>query len=154
MADEVRTVLKNFNRDLLREELTASALPYESLHLAGFIRLNQAVGTPAPADVVITRKRETDGSYTEDLAAPGEIRFVFTTALTGAEGTALDALLTAHDSTDRTQEQNRQIQDNDDVDTLVAQYANYDSFTDAQFKQYVKLLARVAIRAARSETPI
>jgi hypothetical protein len=146
MASDTRTVAKDFNRDLLLEQLAASALPFVSAFLAGFERLNRFVGTPSAAPRLITK----DGvAGTSDFAQPGEIRFEFSTALTTAEGTALDSLLTAHVSTNRTADQSRQAQDETDLDALVANFPNYDSFTNAQFRSFVKLLARVVIRDRR-----
>ena len=146
MADETRTVLKDFNRDLLRRDLTNSALPFESLDLAGFVRKNRFEGTPAPGPRVIVDDKVAN---TQDIAQPGEIRFVFTTALTGPQGTALDAELTSHVSADRLTRQSRLDQDVSDLQTLENQWPNFDSFTDAQFKQFVKRLARFVIRRAR-----
>lgn len=146
MASDTRTVAKDFNRDLLIDELVASALPFISAFLAGFDRLNQFVGTPSAAPKLISK----DGvAGTSDFADPGEIRFEFTTALTVAEGTALDNLLTAHVSTDRTSEQNRDDQDQSDLDTLVANFPNWDTFTSTQRNSFLKLLSRVVIREAR-----
>lgn len=146
MASETRTVAKNFNRDLLTEELSASALPFVSAFLAGFDRLNQFVGTPSAAPKLIAK----DGvAGTSDFAQPGEIRFEFLTALTVPQGAILDALLNSHDSTNQTDEQTRGNQDQSDMDTLVANFPNFDSFTNAQFRSFVKLLARVVIREAR-----
>jgi len=99
MADEVRTVLKDFNKRLLTRALTQSALPFETLDLAGFVRKNRFEDTPAPGPRVIVDDKVAN---TQDTAQPGEIRFVFTTALTTAEDTALDTELTNHTSTDRT----------------------------------------------------
>lgn len=146
MADETRTVLKDFNRDLLRRDLTNSALPFESLDLAGFVRKNQFEGTPAPGPRVIVDDKVAN---TQDIAQPGEIRFVFTTALTVGEAASLDTALTNHTSTDRLNSQTRTEQDLTDLDTLENQYPNFDSFTDAQFRQFVKRLARFTIRSAR-----
>jgi hypothetical protein len=146
MADETRTIQKDFNRDLLRRDLTNSALPFESLDLAGFVRKNRFEGTPAPGPRVLTDDKVAN---TQDIAQPGEIRFVFTTALTGAEGAALDTGLANHVSTDRLGRQARIDQDLADLNSLETNWPNFDSFTDAQFKAFVKRLARFTIRRAR-----
>ena len=149
MVDETRTVQKDFNRDLLREQLTGSALPFESLHLAGFVRLGRFRGTPAPGPRVIS----SDGvAGTQDIAQPGEIRFVFRTALTAGEGAVLDSLLANHVSTNRTARQSRLQQDEDDFDQLESLFPNYDSFNNGQFRSFVKLLARVVIRERRNSS--
>ncbi len=148
MASDIRIVLKNFNRDLLIEELAASALPFITANLYGFERLNRFVGAPASAPRLISG--DGNNPANNDFAQPGEIRFEFTTALTIPEGTALDNLLTAHDSTQRTNEQQRQNQDQTDVDTLIANFPNFDRFSNAQFRAFVKLLARVVLRDRRT----
>jgi hypothetical protein len=109
-------------------------------------RIIRFEGTPAPGPRVLTDDKVAN---TQDIAQPGEIRFVFTTALTGAEGTALDTALTNHDSTDRLNRQARIDTDLTDLDTLESQWPSFDSFTDAQFKAFVKRLARFTIRRAR-----
>lgn len=146
MADETRTVLKDFNADLLIEQLVASALPFESKHFAGFVRLGQFRATPAPGPRVIVDNKVAN---TQDIAQPGEIRFVFTTALTVGEAAALDTLLAAHVSTNRTAEQDRLNQDKADLDQLESLFPGFDSFNNGQFRNFVKLLSRVVIREAR-----
>ncbi len=150
MADETRTVLKDFNRDLLIEELLASIVPFETLDMAGFVRQGQFIATPAPGPRVIAEDRVAN---TQDIAQPGEIRFVVTSVLSGVEAAALDAALSSHVSTVRTAEQSREEQDNTDLNTLEIQFPNFDSFDNTQFRNYTKLLARVVIRQAR-QSPI
>lgn len=146
MADEVRTVLKNFNRDLLTEELAASVLPFESLFLAGFEKLNPFVGTPTAAPRLISR----DGvSGVEDFADPGEIRFVFTSALTVPQGAILDGLLNSHDATQHTTDQDNQQQDETDLTILEAAWPNWTTFTPTQKDDFLRRLSRVVLREAR-----
>ena len=144
MVDVVKTTVRDYNRDLIREELRASALPFTSVFFAGFANLGRFRKTPQ------ARRIRRDGvASTEDNAAAGELRFVFTRALTGAEDTALDTLLTNHNDTGRTAEQSRLEQDDADFTTLENQFSNFDSFDNTQFRNYVKLLARVVIRDKR-----
>ncbi len=150
MTSDTRIVLKNFNRDLLIEEISASALPFVLLELSGFERINRFVGTPTTEPRQVSRIRQPDGTYDVDLAEPGEIRFQFTTALTTVEGTSLDGFLTAHDARQRTAEQQRINQDDADLDTLVANFPNFDSFNNQQFRSFVKVLARSYIRENRT----
>jgi hypothetical protein len=149
MADEVRTVLKNFNRDLLAEELVAS-LPFLGLQMYGFDRINEFEGAPRTEPRKISRVRQSDGSYSEDWAQPGEIRFQFSADLSAGEDTDLDSILAAHDSTQRTLEQQRVEQDASDWDTLVAQFPSWDSFNNTQRNNFMKLLARAVIREFRT----
>ncbi len=146
MASEVRTVLKDFNRDLLREELVASVLPFESYQLAGFVKKNPFVGEPAPGPRVISRDNVADIT---DIAQPGEIRFEFTTALTVPQGAILDALLNAHDATQHTAGQDRNRQDVLDYAALELNWPNIDTMTNAQLRTYISTLARVVIREKR-----
>ncbi len=148
MADETRTVLKDFNTRLLTRELTQSALPFDSLDLAGFVRKNRFEVTPAPGPRVIVDDKVAN---TQDIAQPGEIRFVFATALTPAENTALDNELTNHTSTDRTQRQTRQQRDTTQLDELEADWPNWDTFTGPQRTAFLKKLSRFVIRSARQD---
>lgn len=146
MADDVRTTLKDYNRDLLIEELVTAPLPFESVHLAGFVRLGKFRGTPAPGPRIIFEDKVNNIT---DTAQPGELRFVFTTALTVGEAAALDTLLANHVSTDHTASQDRLNQDQTDLDALEANFPNWDTFTNAQRDTFLKLLSRVVIREAR-----
>ena len=146
MADEVRTTLKDYNRDLLIEQLVAAPLSFESLDMAGFVRLGNFIATPAPGPRVITDDKVAN---TQDIAQPGEIRFVFTTALTVGEGAALDTLLTNHVSTVHTADQDRLNQDVTDLDELEAAFPNWTSFNATQKDNFLRRLSRGVIRAAR-----
>jgi len=150
MATEKKTALKNFNRDLLTEELSASPLPFLKAHPYGFDRINRYEGAPRTEDRIVSRVRQPDGSYVEDRAAPGEIRFEFSSALRAAQDTQLDNLIAAHDSTQRTAEQNREGRDEADMDWLIANYPNVDTLNNAQLCRFVKRLARVVIRERRT----
>ncbi len=149
MADVIKTVLKDFNRDLLGEELQASVLPFESVFLAGFVRKgnSQFVGEPAPGPRTIS---EDKVAGTIDTADPGEIRFVFTTALTGAQDAILDALLNSHDATQHTADQDRVNQDTADYIALEVQWPNIAGMNNADLKNYISKLARVVIRDNRN----
>lgn len=146
MADEVRTTLKDYNRDLLIEQLVAAPLPFEKIDMAGFVRLGDFRATPAPGPRVITDDKVAN---TQDIAQPGEIRFIFTTALTVGEGAALDTLLTNHVSTVHTADQDRLNQDVTDLDELEAAFPNWSSFNATQKDNFLRRLSRVVIREAR-----
>ena len=146
MADETRTVLKDFNNRLLTRELNTSALPFEKLDLAGFVPKERFEVTPAPGPRVIVDDKVAN---IQDIAQPGEIRFVFTTALTPAEDTLLDTELTNHTSTDRTQRQTRQQRDTTQLDELEAEWPDWDTFTNGQRTAFLKKLSRLVIRLAK-----
>ena len=67
MSEEIRTVRKNFNRDLLKEEVEASTLSAISVSLYGFDRLNVFVLVPSNEPRRIARSLNDDGTYTEYL---------------------------------------------------------------------------------------
>lgn len=148
MANDIRTVLKDFNRDLLTEELVASALPFESVFLAGFQRKGNSpfVGEPTPGPKLISNDKVNN---IQDFADPGEIRFVFTTALTAPEATGLDTLLTNHDATQTTAEQDRSIQDETDLTILEAAWPNWATFTPTEKDEFLRRFARSYLRDQR-----
>ncbi len=152
MTSEIRIVLKNFNRDLLIEELSASALPFILANLYGFERINRFVGAPRTEARAIV----TDHGVVTDQAEPGEIRFEFATDLTTAEDAALDALLASHNSTQRTAEQNRETKDESDVDFAITQWqplkdtrSGITSMTGAQLRDHILLLTEHQLRLER-----
>jgi len=146
MVDETRTVVKDFNRDLLVEELLASIVPFQSLDMAGFHRRGNFVAEPNAGPVVVFHDKVNNIT---DTAQPGEIRFVVTSVLSGLEAAALDAALSSHLHTNRTADQARLEQDQTDLDTLETNYPNWDSFTAANKDAFLKTLSRVVIREAR-----
>jgi len=150
MAFEIRIVLKRFNSRLLAEEMKASILPIISGQVVGFDEIDRFEAAPATAPKLVTRRRKSDGTYNEDFAEPGELRFEFSVELTAAFDLVLDNLLLAHDSTLRTADQQRQEQDETDLDTLVANFPNWDSFNNTQRNSFLKLLSRVVLRRARN----
>ncbi len=150
MALETRIFLKNFNGDLLKEQLAGSVLPFAGVvNFYGFERISLFVGAPR-TEIYRISYREIDGVVTEDFAAPGELRMEFSFVLTAAEDTGLDTLLTAHDATQRTAEQTRRLQDETDLDTLILQHPNVDGMNNVQLRNYVQLLARVTLRELRN----
>ena len=144
MIAEIRTLQKNFNRDLLREEL--SGLQLETLQLAGFKRKGRFEGQPSTAPRRVSRVRQPDGTYIEDFAQPGELRFIFTVA----PGAALDLILAAHDATQRTTEQTRIDQDETDLDVLLADYPDILAMNPVQLREYVHVFVRGFLRDQRN----
>ncbi len=109
MITEKFIELKNFNRDLLGEELAALVLaePISDPHLAGFVKLTARTVEPAPSLVAIV----TNKGIVTDSAEPGEIRINVETALAGADLTTLAAAFAVHDSTQLSTEQQRADKD-------------------------------------------
>ncbi len=152
MADDIRTVLKDFNKPLLNEELVASALPFETVFLAGFKRqgADPDILTPTPAPKLISDDRVNN---IQDFADPGEIRFTFSTALTVAEGVILDDLLAAHNSAGTTSDQDREEQDEIDLDRLITDLPNVTSMANPEFEEHIERLTRVVVREFKSPPP-
>ncbi len=150
MADVIKTVVKDFNPSLLEEELDATIVPTRETFFAGFVRsqTDSNVATPQARTVSVDRV-----AGTQDDAAEGEIRFTFRDPLTGAEDTALDDTLAAHDATGSSADQDRTDQDEADLDQLITDLPNVTTMSDADFKLNVQRLQRIVVRDFKTPTP-
>jgi len=150
MADVIKTVVKDFNPSLLEEELNATIVPARDTFFAGFVRstTDSNIGEPQARTVSVDRV-----AGTQDDAAEGEIRFTFRDPLTGAEDTALDDALAAHDATGTSQDQDRTAQDEADLDQLVADLDDVPTMSDTDFRLNVQRLQRIVVRDFKSPTP-
>lgn len=116
-----KTAVKNFNGDLLSEQVAALltvAVFSGQVKWAGFHRLTDRVYEPN-AGVQEIGRHSANGQTTIDTAQPGELRFTCSRDLTSQEDTDLDAILTAHNSANLTAEQTRQDQDEADLESLI-----------------------------------
>ncbi len=136
---------KNLNFPLLTEELVASIVPAYGLLLAGFSSADGVLYVPNATRQVIST-RDTPGGKVVDAADPGELRFETRNALTAAQDTALDGVLTAHNATTRTAEQTRQAQDATDAAQLVTDYGAWDGMTAEQRDATTKIMLRLVAR--------
>lgn len=150
MAEVIKTVVKDFNPALLEQELDATIVPQRDTFYAGFVRSSTDSNVATPQARTVEEDRVAG---TKDEAAEGEIRFTFRNALTGAEDTALDAALAAHDATGSSTEQDRVAQDEDDLDQLITDLPNVTTMTDTLFKEHVERLTRVTVRELKSPKP-
>ena len=109
MEIEKFSFIKNFNRDLIAEQVAVLALsqPVSSPHLAGFVSLTRRVLQPATDPVPINTNKGT----VTDSADPGEIRLNVETALSDPDRTLLSNAFTTHDSTQSSIEQQREDKD-------------------------------------------
>lgn len=103
MAIQKFIKIKDFNTQLMAEEVQAlsPAIPSFQQSFPGF---DQSGGQATPiADA--TRVISRNGSTILDTADRGEVRYETRDPLTGAEVTAIDGALDAHDATGRSTEQ-------------------------------------------------
>ena len=124
MATYVTFHIKSFNDSRIIEELNALSLTFATITWAGFLRPVGRVRAPTTGPTEVGRKVE-NGVTTIDTADPGELRFVTSVALTGAQQTALDAALVSHDSTQLSAEQVREDQDEVDWAVLEGSITDY-----------------------------
>ena len=118
MAVVVKTFEKVFNSAKLQEELQAALVGPQGITWAGFDRLDDRRYQPAPGPRVISRVT-INGVVTEDIAQPGELRFVYENELTPEEDGVLDGVLGAHDAALLTLLQQEEDQDAVDFDELL-----------------------------------
>ena len=146
----VKIVEKDFNSELLRQELEAAGFPAPKYKgFAGIGRTGRY--TPNAATKVIARRTVQGGPDFEDSADPGELRFTLDAPLTASQETNLDGILAAHDSTQHTEEQARGDTDQTDYQQLLSDFNNFDSMSlpekDVVLKRLVRLLVRRELRA-------
>ena len=150
MADVIKTVVKDFNPSLLEEELDATIVPTRDTFFAGFVRSTTDSNIGEPQARIVSQDRVAG---TQDDAAAGEIRFTFRDPLTGAEDTALDDALAAHDATGSSSDQDRTAQDEADLDQLITDLPNVTTMSDTDFKLNVQRLQRIVVRDFKTPTP-
>ncbi len=150
MADVIKTVVKDFNPSLLEEELDATIVPVRDTFFAGFVRSPTDSNVATPEARTVSEDRVNN---TTDEAAAGEIRFTFRDPLTGAEDTALDVTLAAHDATGTSEDQDRSDQDEADLDQLIADLDDVTTMNNADFRANVQRLQRIVVRDFKSPTP-
>lgn len=147
----VLTFVKDFNADLLREQLEAQ-LPgrVSSILWAGFdwngIRKYVPIGAPR----IIATTSGPGGTIT-DTAQPGELRFTVPDDFSPAEETTLSNLLTAHDATQFTAEQTRRLVDLSNLNQIRVLFDIGPLILQPDLVQLVRLLARHVLREARKE---
>lgn len=142
MADVTKFAVKNINLPLLFDQLQAAGLTQQGLLMAGFEHAQNQRYRPFAVRTEIGRSGDV-----VDFADPGELRFRFANPLTGAEDTALDAVLAAHDATQTSSDQDNKQSDADAVDPLVANYRDWATLSAAEkdnnARQVTRLVARL-----------
>lgn len=140
MADLIKIVVKDFNQDLLGEEMAAvvPSLLGGGLLWRGFDRLNRNVYTPS----------------TVHGGTAGELVFKYDPELTAPREAQLDVVLAAHDATQLSSGQQNKAQDEIDRQNFVQTFNDWDTLTDAQKLNRTKELFRVVARLVDSRTDI
>jgi len=147
MAEVVKIADKDINLSLLTEELAATIVPAYGLLLAGFtFSRSSGFYEPNGRATIISTRSDGQGGTINDIAAIGELRFEFRSALTAAEDTALDGALTAHTATTKTNEQQNEAQDDIDAAQLLVDYGNWDGMTAVQRDATTKIMLRLQTR--------
>jgi hypothetical protein len=126
-----RVLLKNFNTDLLFEQL--AGLPISGITWIGFVPL------------------DTD-RYMPGLVNSGEMDLSSTRPLSTDEESQLDSILLLHNATQRTAEQTRRVQDDSDLDRLTLDFSNWGTLTQQEKLEALRKTVRVLLRFARGST--
>ena len=134
----VKNFVKDFNQELLHEEMSAAGLLGGGLLWAGFERLNSRIYTPSGVH-----------GHT-----PGDMEFTYEPPLTAPQETTLDGILAAHDSTGLSTGQTNKDQDVIDAAQFVDTFQTWDTLTNAQQLNRTKHLFRVVARLIDSTTDI
>ena len=132
-----RTLVKNFNPSLLGEELQTLGTGI-SVSWDGFARQGRALFVPIAEPIV------RNGTTIN----PGDMLLTSQQTLTAQQIIDLDAVLTAHDSTEQSQAQVREDQDVVDRDRLVVLYnlGPLSTLTPTQKEEVTQLHVRLHLR--------
>lgn len=147
-----QTHVKDFNAALLREELD-SALPGRvgGITWLGFAWNGVRLYVPIAAPRVVSRTQLPDGTVVEVTAQPGELAVTVPDNFSGPELTTLTTVLTAHDATQRTAEQQRRLLDLVQMSQLFDLLQLPSPWAAADLEQAVRLCARLLLRELRTE---
>jgi len=138
MAVLIKNVVKDFNRELLHEEMDAASLIGASLLWAGFTRLNKRVYTPSAAH-----------GFTA-----GDLHFTYEPPLTAPQEATLDGILAAHDHTGTSTFQAHKDTDEQDRQDFVQTFNDWPTLTVAQQLNRTRRLFRVVARLLDSTTDL
>ena len=155
MTVYIKTHVKNFNGELLAEQVKPG-LPQARLLWAGFQLTNnrRSLYVPNAGTKVISSSTQPDGSTVEITAEPGEMKWSFAGDLTAPQEAALDAILVAHDSNDKSAGQIRSQQNNDASRAFRDIFNDWDSLNPQQKDANAKNLTRFMARLLDSSTDV
>jgi hypothetical protein len=140
-VEVVKVAEKNLNLALLSNELKAAGVRPNGLLVAGFEHVGKQRYRPFATRTEIGRSGDV-----ADFADPGELRFRFPDVLTGAEDTALDGVLAAHDATQLSGDQENKQEDADAVVPLVSNYRGWATLSAAEKDNNARQLTRLVAR--------
>lgn len=138
MAALIKNVVKDFNKELLQEEMAAAGLLGGSLLWAGFERSSRRIYTPSDAH-----------GHT-----PGDLHFTYEPPLSAPQETALDNILAAHDHTQLSTLQAHKETDEQDRQDFIQTFNDWPGLTVAQQLNRTRRLFRVVARLLDSTTDI
>jgi hypothetical protein len=138
VAALIKNVVKDFNKELLHEEMDAAGLLGGSLLWAGFDRIDRRIYTPS-----------TVHGFTA-----GDLHFEYEPPLTAPQETALDNILAAHDHTQLSKFQAHKQTDEQDRQDFIQTFNDWPGLTVAQQLNRTRRLFRVVARLLDSSTDI
>ncbi len=138
MAELIIVVVKDFNQELLGQEMQAAGLLGGGLLWAGFDKINRRVYSPSAIH----------GN------TPGELRFKYEPELTEAQQVTLNGILAAHDSTQLSTGQTNKAQDEIDRQNFVDTFNDWNTLTNVQQLNRTRELFRVVARLVDSRTDL
>ncbi len=149
MTTLIKTMNKDMNFERFHEEMSVAGLPTDfGALLAGFNRISQRLYEPFLSTQIISRSTDpAGGPDITDSADPGELRFNFDPDLTAPQETTLDGVLTAHDATNLSTNQQNRDSDIAAIAPLVNNYQNWGTLSnpekDNNHRQLTRLVARL-----------
>lgn len=154
MATLTKIANKDINIALLGQESEAAGVAWEGLLIAGFNRDGDRRHQPFTSRQIISSRTNPAGGVFTDSADPGELRFRYSTALTPAQETVLDGILTSHDATQRSTSQINKDKDRAAVSGLVDTYREWNTLTNAQKQSRTRQLFRLVARLIDRTTDV
>lgn len=153
MARTIKVANKNINLPLLREELDAAPFPPRGFLMAGFEGVGDGQYEPnATREAIGSRTDPEGGPDIVIMADPGELYVKTATMLTGGQNNRLDNVLAAHDATQQTAEQGRDLTDTADFNVLLNALQNWNTLTNAQKDMAQRRALRLLLREVKSGT--
>jgi hypothetical protein len=138
MAALIKNVVKDFNQELLQEEMLAASLLGGSLLWAGFERISRRIYSPS-----------TIHGHT-----PGDLHFNYDPELTAPQEATLDGILAAHDHTQLSTQQAHKDTDEQDRLDFIQTFNDWPGLTLAQMQNRTRRLFRVVARLIDSTTDL
>lgn len=152
MSTYIKTHVKNFNGDLLSEQVS-DGLPEARLLWAGFTMTSnrRTLYEPNAGTKVIASNTQPDGSVVETTAEPGEMKWSFAGDLTAPQEAMLDSILTAHDATQKSSAQIWEQEKGNAANAFRDNFNDWGSLNpqqkDANAKQLTRFMSRLLNRS-------